>query len=157
MIGYGLKILVQPSLPCGFRKAQLSLAELVASLPLTPLLAFGWMHYEKSPETTIRNLSILIFWLVIPSLALYALFWWLLQHNMSVWMSLEFSCAATAGRSSNIKIPFSRSLNQLPSFATNSVRSQRARNIGLEHWLLNMRRSPNSPNLGVAFSALSEY
>ncbi len=70
-------------------------AALVASLPLTSLLAFIWLHAESTPSEQIASLSIQVFWLVIPSLALFLLLAVLLRHGWQFWPSLAVSCAGT--------------------------------------------------------------
>jgi len=68
---------------------------LIASLPLTSLLAILWMHAEKAKGETIANLSRSIFWLVLPSLAFFLLFPALLTRGLQFWPSLGISTAAT--------------------------------------------------------------
>ena len=46
---------------------------LIASLPLTSLLAFVWLYAETGDIAKISTLSTEIFWLVIPSLVLFLL------------------------------------------------------------------------------------
>jgi hypothetical protein len=72
-------------------------AALVASLPLTSLLAFVWLRLEGSTTQEIAGLSSQIFWLVIPSLLLFLLFPWLLKSGLNFWLSLCAAIAATAG------------------------------------------------------------
>jgi hypothetical protein len=43
----------------------------LASLPLTSLLAFVWLYGETGDTTRIASLSWSIFWLVLPSLTLF--------------------------------------------------------------------------------------
>ena len=71
-------------------------AALVASLPLTSLLAFVWLHVEGTPAPQIANLSGQIFWLVLPSLLLFVLLPILLRQDWGFWPSLGVSIAATA-------------------------------------------------------------
>ncbi|MDD5388588.1 MAG: DUF3147 family protein [Gallionellaceae bacterium] len=72
-------------------------AALLASLPLTSLLAFIWLHVEAAPPEQIASLSIQVFWLVIPSLALFVLLAVLLRHGWQFWPSLGVACAGTVG------------------------------------------------------------
>ncbi len=59
---------------------------LIASLPpLTSLLAILWMHFEKTQDTAIAQLSQSIFFLVLPSLAFFAIFPFLLHRGMAFW------------------------------------------------------------------------
>jgi len=69
---------------------------LLASLPLTSVLAFVWMRAEGAPTPQIADLSTGIFWLVLPSLALFLLFPLLLRSGVSFGVALLASCACTA-------------------------------------------------------------
>ncbi len=71
-------------------------AALLASLPLTSLLAFMWMHYEGAAPERIAELSSQIFWLVLPSLVLFLLLPLLIRQGLGFWLSLAISVAATA-------------------------------------------------------------
>ena len=70
---------------------------LVASLPLTSLLAFVWLYRDTGSTDQIAALSTSIFWLVLPSLVLFVLLPVLLRGGLGFWVSLLLSCAATAG------------------------------------------------------------
>jgi hypothetical protein len=72
-------------------------AAALASLPLTSLLAFVWLHVDSASTEQVAALSQSIFWLVIPSLVLFALFPVLLRAAWGFWPSLTASCIATAG------------------------------------------------------------
>lgn len=71
-------------------------AAVLASLPLTSLLAFVWLHLETGNTERIAELSQGIFWLVLPSLLLFLLLPALLRAQWGFWPSLTASCAATA-------------------------------------------------------------
>lgn len=77
-------------------KRSLWLAALLAALPLTSLLAFAWMHQDGASLQSISQVSRDIFWLVLPSLALFQLLPMLLGRGWSFWPALSASCAATA-------------------------------------------------------------
>lgn len=77
-------------------KRSVWLAALLAALPLTSLLAFIWLHHEGASVQQISALSKDIFWLVLPSLALFLLLPFLLAKGWSFWSSLSASCAVTA-------------------------------------------------------------
>lgn len=68
---------------------------LVASLPLTSLLAILWMRFEKAGTKQIADLSRSIFFLVLPSLAFFILFPTLMNRGMTFWWSFSLSIAAT--------------------------------------------------------------
>jgi hypothetical protein len=72
-------------------------AALIASLPLTSLLAFVWMHLDAAPAEQIAELSTQIFWLVLPSLILFLLLPVLLRAGLGFWPSLMLSSSATVG------------------------------------------------------------
>ncbi len=70
-------------------------AALVASLPLTSLLAFVWLYIDTKDTQKIAALSGDIFWLVIPSLALFPTLAGLLRSGMSFWLAMASACAVT--------------------------------------------------------------
>jgi hypothetical protein len=70
-------------------------AALIASLPLTSLLAIIWLHIDGSESTQIAELSSQIFWLVLPSLVLFLVLPLLLKQGIGFWPSLAFSATAT--------------------------------------------------------------
>jgi hypothetical protein len=100
MLYYALKVIISALLIVAISeiaKRSTGFAALVASLPLTSLLAFVWLHMEASPTERIAELSSQIFWLVLPSLLLFLLLPFLLKHGLSFWVSLGLSVTATAG------------------------------------------------------------
>lgn len=100
MLYYAIKVLVSALLIVAISeiaKRSSGLAALLAALPLTSLLAFIWLHIEGSPGNDIADLSIQIFWLVIPSLLLFLLLPLMLRHGWNFWLSLTLSMMATAG------------------------------------------------------------
>jgi len=68
----------------------------IASLPLTSLLAFVWLYVDTGSVQRVADLSHTIFWLVLPSLTLFAVLPWLLRTGMGFWLGLGASCAAMA-------------------------------------------------------------
>jgi hypothetical protein len=72
------------------------LAALLASLPLTTLLAMVWMHFDGAPEREIAQLSRDVFWLVLASLPLFLLLAFLLERGWSFWVSLALCSVLTA-------------------------------------------------------------
>lgn len=87
---------------------------LIASLPLTSLLAIIWMQFEKAGEDKISQLSRSIFWLVLPSLGFFLLFPALLHRGLHFWPSMGIAVLATIVlyfilvyflRSTNILLP----------------------------------------------------
>jgi len=98
MIYYIIKVAISAALIVAISeiaKRHPGFAALVASLPLMSLMAFIWLHAESTPSEQIASLSIQVFWLVIPSLALFLLLAVLLRHGWQFWPSLVVSCAGT--------------------------------------------------------------
>jgi uncharacterized membrane protein (GlpM family) len=69
---------------------------LVASLPLLSVLSFCWLYYETRDVSKIVTLSHEIFWLVIPSLALFLVLPLLLKKGVGFGISLLVACICTA-------------------------------------------------------------
>ncbi len=71
-------------------------AAILASLPLTSLLAFVWLYRDTGQQERVAALAQSIFWLVLPSLVLFIALPMLLRGGWGFWASLALSCAATA-------------------------------------------------------------
>lgn len=98
MLYYIIKIVVSALIVLAvseIAKRHSGFAALVASIPLTSLLAFIWLHLESTPTERIADLSMQIFWLAIPSLVLFLTFSFLIRQGMSFWAGLAISVAAT--------------------------------------------------------------
>lgn len=76
-------------------KRNMDMAAVVASLPLTSLLAFVWLKVEGTEALQIAELSQQIFWLVLPSLVLFLTFPALIKYGLSFWLSFGLSISAT--------------------------------------------------------------
>jgi hypothetical protein len=68
---------------------------LLASLPLTTLLAIVWMHFEGAEPLKIAELSSQVFWLVLPSLVFFLTFPLLLKQGLDFWLSLLLASSTT--------------------------------------------------------------
>ena len=68
---------------------------LLASLPLTSLLAFVWLYSETGDTAKVASLSQSIFWYVLPSLVLFIVLPLLIARGVHFWPSLAIACAAT--------------------------------------------------------------
>ena len=68
---------------------------LIASLPLTSLLAVLWLYIETKDTAKIIQLTEDIFWLVIPSLALFISLPLLLKKGINFYISLFLSISIT--------------------------------------------------------------
>ncbi len=76
-------------------KRSSALGALLASLPLTSLLAFLWIYGETGDTVKIAELSRSIFWYVLPSLVLFIALPVLLSHGVGFWPALAASSALT--------------------------------------------------------------
>lgn len=99
MLYYALKVAISAAVVVAvseIAKRHTGIAALVAALPLTSLLAFVWLHVEGAPPQAIGELSIQVFWLVLPSLVLFLLLPALLRFGLGFGWSLLLAAAATA-------------------------------------------------------------
>lgn len=71
------------------------LGAVLASLPLTSLLAFFWLYAETGDTRRIADLSAGIFWLVLPSLVLFVALPFLLKRGYPFGISLGLAGALT--------------------------------------------------------------
>jgi ABC-type xylose transport system permease subunit len=63
----------------------------LASIPLVSLLAFLWIYIDTKDIKKISELSTGIFWLVIPSLAFFISFPYLLKKSLNFYLALIIS------------------------------------------------------------------
>ena len=68
---------------------------LVASLPLTSMLAMIWLWRDTGDSERVASLATGAFWFFLPSLPMFLVLPWLLRSGMSFWASLAFSVAVT--------------------------------------------------------------
>ena len=71
-------------------------AALLASLPLTSILAFIWIYWDTKDSDKIIALSHSIFWLVIPSLAFFLILPFLLKQGWAFPAAMTTSILSTA-------------------------------------------------------------
>lgn len=69
---------------------------ILASLPLTSLLAFIWLYQDTKEVTAVIDLSYTIFWMVIPSLFFFLCLPFLLKIGWKFYPSLVTSAALMA-------------------------------------------------------------
>jgi hypothetical protein len=69
----------------------------LASLPLTSLLAFVWLYADTGNTQQVASLARGIFWLVLASLPLFAVLPVLLGAGWHFWPSLLVSCLVSVG------------------------------------------------------------
>lgn len=100
MLYYAVKVLVSALVIVAvseIAKRSTAFAAFVASLPLTSLLAFVWLRIDGEEPGKIAALSGQIFWLIIPSLALFPMLPLLIRYGLGFWTSLGLSVGTTAG------------------------------------------------------------
>lgn len=68
---------------------------LLASLPLTSLLAMLWLYHDTGDAQQVAALAGQIFWLVLPSLVLFVALPALIRAGQPFHLALGLSCAAT--------------------------------------------------------------
>jgi hypothetical protein len=71
-------------------------AALIASLPITSILAFVWLYVDTGEPLQVADLSRQIVWLVIPSLAFFWVLPWLLEYALNFWLALGLAALATS-------------------------------------------------------------
>jgi hypothetical protein len=76
-------------------KRQSWAAAILASLPLTSVLALSWLYVETKSVDEVSKLANGIFWMVIPSLIFFLILPVLLRRGMDYWVSLTISGAVT--------------------------------------------------------------
>ena len=68
---------------------------LVASLPLTSLLAMLWLFRDTHDATRVAELSVSTIWFILPSIPLFIALPWLIRSGMGFWAALGIGCAIT--------------------------------------------------------------
>jgi hypothetical protein len=68
---------------------------LVASLPLTSLLAMVWLYRDSSDAERVAELSVGTFWFFLPSIPLFLVLPALLRSGLSFWLSMAVSVIGT--------------------------------------------------------------
>ncbi len=73
-------------------KRFLLFAAILASLPITSILAMVWLYQDTKDITKVISLSNNIFWAILPSLAFFIVFPILLKSKMAFAPALTLSC-----------------------------------------------------------------
>jgi len=98
MIQYIIKIILSAVLIVlisELAKRSSFMGAILASLPMTSILAFVFLYVETQNNEKVSALSTDIFWLVIPSLTLFLVLPFLLKKDMNFYLSLGIACALT--------------------------------------------------------------
>lgn len=98
MIQFLLKVLISAVVIAAaseLAKRQAWLGALIASLPLTSILAMIWLWRDGTEPAQIAAFSTGILWLVLPSLLLFVVLPAMLHAGFGFWTSLGAACVAT--------------------------------------------------------------
>jgi len=68
---------------------------ILASLPFISIIAFIFLYEETKDLDKVRDLSLDIFWLVIPSLGLFLTLAWMIKKGYGFYISLIVSAVIT--------------------------------------------------------------
>ena len=68
---------------------------LLASIPLISILAFIWLYIDTQDSEKVIALAYRIFWLVLPSLALFIMLPFLLKIGINFYISILISIGVT--------------------------------------------------------------
>lgn len=68
---------------------------LLASLPLTSLLAMIWLWRDSHDPQKVAELTSSTFWFILPSLPIFLVLPWLLRSGMAFWLAMAISVAGT--------------------------------------------------------------
>jgi uncharacterized membrane protein (GlpM family) len=70
---------------------------ILASVPLVSVLAMIWLYVDTRDVDKVRDLSVSVFWLVLPSLALFIALPALLKQGVNFYLSMTLSILLTIG------------------------------------------------------------
>lgn len=93
-----LKVAITVALVIGIAevsKRSTLIGAILASLPLVSVLAMIWLYVDTNDTQAVSQLSMSIFWLVIPSLILFVSLPVMLKFGWAFYPSLLCSCTLT--------------------------------------------------------------
>jgi len=70
---------------------------ILASIPLVSVLAMIWLYVDTNDVTKVSALATSVFWLVLPSLALFVSLPLLLKQGLNFYLSMSISLLLTVG------------------------------------------------------------
>jgi hypothetical protein len=73
------------------------IAALLASIPLISVLAMIWLYVDTGEAAKVSALATSIFWLVLPSLALFVTLPLLLKQGVNFYLSMSVAIVVTVG------------------------------------------------------------
>jgi len=98
MVYYAVRVLISASLVVlvsELAKRSTLAGAVLASIPLVSVLAMIWLYVDTRDAAQVAALSRSVFWLVLPSLALFVVLPVLLQRGIGFYASLAASIGAT--------------------------------------------------------------
>jgi hypothetical protein len=98
-MNFAIRIIVSALLIAGISelgKRFTPVAAILASLPLTSILAFIWLYRETKDTAKVIELSYGIFWMVLPSLLFFVTLPFLLKKGISFGLAMLYSCIIMA-------------------------------------------------------------
>lgn len=99
MLQYGIKVAITVLLVVAVTevaKRSTFLGALLASLPMTSLLAFVWLYWDTGDAGRVADLAVAILWLALASLLFFIAFPLLIMAGWQFWPSLALSLVVTA-------------------------------------------------------------
>lgn len=73
-----------------------TLGAIIASLPITSMIAIIWLYRDTKDVGKVIDLSISIFWVVVPSVVFFIVLAVLLKRNVNFYLSMTISSAVMA-------------------------------------------------------------
>lgn len=70
---------------------------MLASLPLVSVLSMVWLYVDTGDTTKVSSFAWGVFWLVIPSLALFVVMPLVIRAGWGFWPALIAGCVVTVG------------------------------------------------------------
>ena len=98
LLQYALKVAITAVMVVAISelgKRSSTLGAIIASLPLTSLLAFLWLYGETGDATKVADLARGIFWFVLPSLVFFIVLPMMLAHGINFWVGLAVASGST--------------------------------------------------------------
>ncbi|MCC7404977.1 MAG: DUF3147 family protein [Bdellovibrionales bacterium] len=100
MLQYALRVLITAVLVVAVAevgKRSTWAGALLASLPLTSILALSWLYWDTKSVEQVSRMSSSIFWLVGPSLIFFLVLPLLLKWGVHFWGALALASGVMAG------------------------------------------------------------
>lgn len=100
MLLYALKVILSSAvivIATELSKQQTWWGSMVISLPLVSLLAMVWLYLDTGDTAKVAAFAWGVFWLVIPSLALFVVMPLAIRAGWGFWAALIAGCVVTAG------------------------------------------------------------